>query len=109
VRVGANGDVGIVAAGQKSEGGRDIGGALVAECFCEIRRAYEGARAEALANAILFAASHELLAALHAVGRDLSELLSSEYATRRNPSPVDTHPSLIAARAAIAKATGSTS
>jgi len=60
VRVGANGDVGIIATSQASTG-KDIGGALVAECFAEIRCAGEGARGEALANATLFAASHDLL------------------------------------------------
>jgi hypothetical protein len=63
VRVGANGDVGIIATGQAADG-KDIGGALVAECFCDIRRAGEGARAEALWNATLFAASLDLVAAL---------------------------------------------
>lgn len=63
VRVGANGDVGIIATSQTSTG-LDIGGALVAECFADIRRPLEGARAEALANATLFAAARDLLAAL---------------------------------------------
>lgn len=75
VRVGANGDVGIIASSQATAG-LDIGGALVAECFADIRRPIEGARAEALANATLFAASHEMLAALR-------ELIDAEAAPGR--------------------------
>jgi hypothetical protein len=63
LRVGTNGDVGIISTSQKANG-KNIGGALVAECFTEIRCAYEGANAEALANATLFAASLDLVAAL---------------------------------------------
>ncbi len=42
-RVGANGDVGIIATGQRVDSEDKIGGALIAECYCEIRRAGEGA------------------------------------------------------------------
>lgn len=73
VRLGANGDVGIIATAQQVVANDDIGGALVAECYCEIRRAGEGARAEALANATLYAAAPQMLAEL---------LLAREYVWR---------------------------
>lgn len=76
VRVGANGDVGIIATSQAVEGADQIGGALVAECFAEIRRAGEGARAEALANATLFASARPLLDAVQ-------ELIAAEAAEGR--------------------------
>ncbi|WP_395055222.1 hypothetical protein [Polaromonas sp.] len=93
VRVGANGDVGIIAPAQQAVSAHDIGGALVAECFSEIRRAGEGARAEALANATLYAASPELLKAAKAVA----------FSNGFDAALPD---KLEALRAAIAKATG---
>ena len=74
VRVGANGDVGIIAPAQKVIAPDDIGGALIAECYCEIRRAGEGAFAEALANATLFAASHDMLEALKTTAGNIRSL-----------------------------------
>jgi hypothetical protein len=79
-RVGSNGDVGIIATAENVIAFDDIGGALIAECYCEIRRAGEGAQAEALANAMLFAAAPELLAACQAMVR-YQELVESGATT----------------------------
>lgn len=104
VRVGANGDVGIIATSQAVEGADQIGGALVAECFSEIRRPREGARAEALANATLFAASHDLLEALEEARTGLL------WYQDRHPGSADGRDDEAMARidAAIAKANGRT-
>lgn len=105
VRVGANGDVGIVAPAQQAVSAHDIGGALIAECFCEIRRADEGARAEALANATLFAAAEDLLTAATQAARWIQqEMAGKGWPQERidNP-PAGSH--LFNLYAAIAKAT----
>ncbi len=98
VRVGNNGDVGIIATAQSVVASDDIGGALVAECYCEIRRAGEGARAEAIANATLFAASHEMLELLQTwTGDGALQTFEDRERFRK------------AARAVMAKATGAAS
>jgi len=104
VRVGANGDVGIISTSQKAAG-EDIGGSLVAECFAEIRRAGEGARAEALANARLFATSHDLLEALTQCRAVLHTALA-ETGTDDEPKRSVLIRRIDVADAAIAKATG---
>jgi hypothetical protein len=100
VRAGANGDVGIIATSEAPPGLPNIGGALVAECFADIRRYGEGARAEALANATLFSASHEMLSVL----RVLVPLLDAALAETGFPSRL--REATANARAAIANATG---
>jgi hypothetical protein len=104
VRVGANGDVGIIATSQATAG-LDIGGALVAEVFADIRRPLEGARGEALANATLFAAAHDLLEALEEARTGLL------WYQDRHPGSADGSDDEAMARidAAIAKANGRTS
>lgn len=105
VRVGANGDVGIIATKQKVIADDDIGGALVAECYCEIRRAGEGARAEALANATLYATSPELLEALV----QARNVLVSAERHHAGEFQKRIRSAYIKSSAAIAKATGAAS
>lgn len=100
VRVGANGDVGIIATEVIARGDTDIGGALIAECFAEIRRADEGARAEALANATLFAASHDLVAALERT-RSLLAIAEGQFPPEFNAKVRE---AVTQARLALAKA-----
>lgn len=102
IRVGANGDVGIIAPGV-ADSPHNIGGVLVAECFADIRRADEGANAEALANATLFAAAPDLLIAL-------AKIVKYADSEPDGGTTVEMHRANVErARAAIAKAAGSAS
>ena len=101
VRVGSNGDAGIIATSQRVQAPDNIGGALIAECYAEIRIAGEGARGEALANATLFAASHDMLAALQLFVAYQAAIDSDDPAAR----PLEAYSTAMdAAYAAIAKA-----
>lgn len=81
------GDIGIVG---------DCG--VVAECFHDIRKFGENAHSECLANARLIAAAPELLEALKSIVTSLSD--------NDDEGMIEHSEQIIAARAAISKATG---